>query len=829
MTNPGSLSSDQIITFLSVYKNAIALYTTENIVLQYANKAMLAFWDRDESVIGLPLDVALPEIQDQPFMDMLRAVYHTGVDDVGESIRADLLVNGQLQTFYFDYAYRAIKDEAGKTICIMHTAEDVTEKTQNRDTLSKAQKTREALQREQALNEELAAANEELFSTNEQLNNTQNTLGQLNMELEERVASRTKALTESEARLRYMLAEAPIAISLLTGKEFIVEAANRKVLEAWGKDNSIIGAPLHLAVPELIGQEFLNLLTNVYVTGVPYYGNEVKALLEQNGRIEEVYSNFVYYPLKDDTGNTFSIVLIANVVTEQVVARQKLQALNAALSETNDALRASRTDLEKVNRELMASEHKLDQIISQVPTPIVVLQGPDQVISTTNDALLSFWEKTNEDIIGRPMLEVFPELKSQPFPAQWKHVLETGETIANRERPVTFNRPYGKRLYYVDYYYQPLSDADGNRYAVLATVIDVTDKVQARQSVEQAEAKLRQAIDSSELGTWYIDTATREFVPSPRLKEIFGFLHDEEMPYEAALDQITDNYRKEVTLAVEQAITHHEGYELEYTIRGRKDNQLRWVRATGKVYLSNGITPANFSGTLMDITARKLEEQRKDDFISIASHELKTPTTSLKASLQLMDRMKDKPDQKIFAHLVTQANRSVNKLAALIQDLLNSSRATEGQLKLNKTEFTIAEMLNNYCNHVRVAGKYNLKLQGDEQLRIYADEQQIDQVVVNLVDNAVKYAPEGKEIILTVSKEEHMAKISVKDTGPGIPAEKLPHLFNRYYQADHNGGQYSGLGLGLYISSEIIKKHGGKMGVESELGKGTTFWFTLPV
>jgi len=183
----------------------------------------------------------------------------------------------------------------------------------------------------------------------------------------------------------------------------------------------------------------------------------------------------------------------------------------------------------------------------------------------------------------------------------------------------------------------------------------------------------------------------------------------------------------------------------------------------------------------------------------------------------------------LLPRLIGQSAKSMEKISRLIDDLLNVSSTNEGQLRLNKKLFTIADMLKACCTHVREAGKYDLILQGDETLQIYADEDRIDQVMVNLVNNAVKYAPGSKNIYLIVEKEGDNAKISVKDEGPGIPKEKLPHLFDRYYRADHSGGHYSGLGLGLYISSEIIKRHGGKIGVHSEVKKGSTFWFTIPM
>jgi len=114
-------------------------------------------------------------------------------------------------------------------------------------------------------------------------------------------------------------------------------------------------------------------------------------------------------------------------------------------------------------------------------------------------------------------------------------------------------------------------------------------------------------------------------------------------------------------------------------------------------------------------------------------------------------------------------------------------------------------------------------------LEVDADPQLIDQVIVNLVNNAVKYAPLSKDIIISVQPEQGFAKVSVIDFGPGISQDKLPYIFDRYYRIDTGTAQFSGLGLGLYICAEIIYKHGGNVGVESKRGEGSTFWFTLPL
>jgi signal transduction histidine kinase len=224
----------------------------------------------------------------------------------------------------------------------------------------------------------------------------------------------------------------------------------------------------------------------------------------------------------------------------------------------------------------------------------------------------------------------------------------------------------------------------------------------------------------------------------------------------------------------------------------------------------------------------ELSEQRKSDFLSIVSHELKTPITTLKANLQMLARIKKKPDSPLFPKLVDSCTKNVLKINLMVDELLNMHRYSENQLELNKTEFSIYELMSICCNHVRIDDKHELLVKGDRNILLYADEHRIEQVLVNFVNNAVKYAPDCRQIDLTVTKDENNVRVSVKDYGPGIPKENIPHLFDRYWRASHSGKKYTGLGLGLYICAEIIARHDGKIGVESEIGKGSTFWFTLP-
>ena len=231
--------------------------------------------------------------------------------------------------------------------------------------------------------------------------------------------------------------------------------------------------------------------------------------------------------------------------------------------------------------------------------------------------------------------------------------------------------------------------------------------------------------------------------------------------------------------------------------------------------------------TFMDVTNRRIATQQKDEFLSVASHELRTPITSLKTALQLLDKLKDNPTSELLPTLIDQANKSLNRVSILVSDLLDATRITDGQLHLNKKPFMLSELIDESFQHIRSEGVYTIITNGTD-LQVYADPDKIDQVMINFVNNAMKYAAASKTIRVSITKVDNKAKVALTDNGPGIAPEKLPYLFDRYFRADDTD-QHSGLGLGLYICSEIIKRHDGEIGVQSEPGKGSTFWFTLPL
>jgi PAS domain S-box-containing protein len=493
-------------------------------------------------------------------------------------------------------------------------------------------------------------------------------------------------------------------------------------------------------------------------------------------------------------------------------------------------------------------EERFNKIFELTSAPSKVID-PQLRIVRVNQAIVDLMGYSKEEIEGTRILEY-------ACPEYVKHWHELQEALWSRELP----------FFKLD---ACLFRKDGSVVWVNVTTIlfkdhgetfgfTVFDDITYRKEFEESEKKLKEALSRSERsqgalrrseqhiariletmaeGVVTIDLDGKITYANKMAQKIFG-LKENQLLERTFYDTQWHNLKVDGTplQQTEHPIsvmmkTGAQVYDQEYAIQPPLGD---------KLYISINAAPirdergALIGGicTFMDVTNRRKVTQQKDDFISVASHELKTPLTTLKATLQILTKMhEDAADNKraMQSSMFAQANRSLDKVNTLVADLLNASRLNEGQLKLDKKQFNLAQLINDCCENVKIAGGYEVKIEGDTDLRVYADPDRIDQVLVNFVNNAVKYAPQSKVIVVQIEKLTDTARISVTDAGPGIPPNKQQQLFNRYYRVDTSGFQYSGLGLGLYINAEIIKRHGGEIGVTSEVGKGSTFWFTLPL
>ena len=334
------------------------------------------------------------------------------------------------------------------------------------------------------------------------------------------------ALAEAERQrgeLERIFEQAPVAIAVYRGPEVIIELANPLVCELWGRRaEDIIGKGLFEALPEVAGMGYEELLAGVLATGEPHVAHEMPAQHDRNGHRETVYWNFVYLPVREAGGQITGVMVVANEVTEQVVARQQVQDLNQQLAVLNQALHTSNEELltnqeevllvqqhlegrvqertqqlqaalqeaEQQRTQVASQRRQLDQILGQVPAAIATLSGPEHRYSFFNDSYQALSGHRTQ--LGLTVTEVFPEVVPQGFVGLLDQVYATGQPFRGQETPAQlYDQATGRpETRFVDFIYQPLPDDQGQTQGILAFIVDVTDRVLTRQHAEALQAQV---------------------------------------------------------------------------------------------------------------------------------------------------------------------------------------------------------------------------------------------------------------------------------------------------------------------------------------------------
>jgi two-component system CheB/CheR fusion protein len=246
----------------------------------------------------------------------------------------------------------------------------------------------------------------------------------------------------------------------------------------------------------------------------------------------------------------------------------------------------------------------------------------------------------------------------------------------------------------------------------------------------------------------------------------------------------------------------------------------------------DGVSFFGFEVTDLMIAQRATKElmHKKDEFMSIASHELKTPLTTIKGYLQFALRMAEQEKWGQIFGFVDKANKQLCKLTSLVDDLLDVTKIQAGKMTFNNTTFNVREIIDESLDGIRGNLDGQSIVYDVDDFIITADKNRIEQVISNFISNGLKYAPNGKVLTIKAKQvSETMARVSVRDQGIGIPKDKADYIFDRFFRVEESSNMFSGLGLGLYISAEIIQRHNGRIGVESELNVGSEFWFEIPL
>ncbi len=337
------------------------------------------------------------------------------------------------------------------------------------------------------------------------------------------------------------------------------------------------------------------------------------------------------------------------------------------------------------------------------------------------------------------------------------------------------------------------------------------------------------ALDSAHVGIWIIETVSLKFLPSNRTKELFGFSPDQEMSFEDAMLQVADKNRKGILQAIEFAFTKHSGLYIECPVVDRQHQTTRWLSVTGG-FSNSDISNSYFSGIVIDITEQKQNDLRRTKFIGMVSHELKTPLTALKAYVQLLSSWAKKQKDNFTIGALSKVEKQVKKMLNMINSLLNLSGAEAGKIHLNKQDFMLDQLIAEVVEETLfLTASHAIVLVPSGEIKVNADREKIEQVLVNLLSNAAKYSDKDEAIEIKCTVQENKVEVQIKDRGIGIAPEHMEKLFLPHYRVDRKETEkIPGFGIGLYLCAEIIKRHQGKIWVESNPDKGSIFKFTLP-
>ncbi|RST26818.1 PAS domain-containing protein [Chryseobacterium lacus] len=602
-----------------------------------------------------------------------------------------------------------------------------------------------------------------------------------------------------EARFRNLIMEAEIPTIFFKGKELIIDIINEKAKEYWKEKHDLSGLPLREALPAVFAQPFAEILKNVYRTGKIYKEDAAKIMIPQGDEFQAVYMNLSFKPIYDSSGEIFGVLNMSLDVTEQINAKKLIEK----------------------------SEERLRQFIAAVPLAMSVLKGPEFTIEMSNRGVSELWEKNNRRI-GKTLIEAYPELENHFIIGYLKQAYETGRQIQIKEIEVKL--PHFEKPRYMNYIFTPIDVGETER-TIVSVGYDITEEIQLKRKLQESELRFKNLADTIPQIVWTAKPDGEVDYFNERWYELSGLPKDEihiknwkEIVHKDDLKNIEETWKRNIETG--------ELHEVEYRLE-KKDNPgtYHWYLGRGIPIKSDDGKILKWIGSTTDIHEFKTFLKQKDDFLAITSHELKTPLTSIKLYAQALERMLKQEGYEKGAEYAGKMGIQINRLNQLITDLLDVTKIQNGQLPLNKTVFDFDDLVSEVAEEAKISnGNHKIISKLGSTGLVEGDRERIQQVMQNFISNAIKYSPNKEKIVIcSHTDEEGNACFSVEDFGIGIPKNKIEKIFEQFYRVnEESSNTFEGMGLGLYISSQIIKRSEGKIKVQSELGKGSKFSFCLP-
>jgi PAS domain S-box-containing protein len=712
----------------------VGLYVGKEMVIRVANKFMLTTWGKGSDVINKKYRDILPELEGQNIFEPLDDVFTSGKAYHSTEYPIDLVVDGLLQNFYFNFDFTPLKDKDGNVWGVLNTATDVTELVLTR--------------------KQLAAADE---------------------------------------RVRFALESSELGTWDLNPINKTVTWDERcRELFGFGRDT------------EVSYDEGLNC---IHPDDIDYVSSQVMLSVDIG--------------IKKPFDIKFRTIGIDDNKTRWVRSKGR-----AYFNDEGLCHRFAGT-IQDITREIADNieQQKLLRLIDN-SSDFIGLSDPDGVVTFINMAGLKMLGLDNFKDAYRPNTDyVFPgevfKLKSEVYPAVAEKGFWTGEITYRHFKTGEAIPTFVNTMTVFD----PVSGESQGR----ATIVrDLRQEISSKQALTDQIKQYEFVTNFMPVQLWTAGTdGLLDFV-NQRTADFFG------MPAENIIGPAWQNFvhPDDFEACIEvwtRSLQTGDLYQFEFRLKDRY-GEYKWHLARALPFISDGKIVKWF-GTNTDIDEQKRMERQKDDFLGIASHELKTPVTSIKAYAQVLGAMLSKEGEKKKAEMVLKLDSQVNRLTNLIGDLLDVTKINSGRLQFNKTWFDFNEAIKESVEDLQhTTTKHQLIQDFTKTGKVYSDKDRIGQVLTNLVTNAVKYSPHSDKIIISTKLENNEVTVCVQDFGIGIPGDKADRVFEQFYRVSGDKQHtFPGLGLGLYISSEIIKREGGRMWVNSIEGKGSTFCFTLPV
>lgn len=518
------------------------------------------------------------------------------------------------------------------------------------------------------------------------------------------------------------------------------------------------------------------------------------------------------------------------------------------ISEKGDyCIRAQKTGNDEIGSLTDAFNRMLDQIklkSDQVTEANLECSKLAAIVDSSGDAIIGFsenliidsWNTSAERIFGYAASEVVGMLISDLFlPTQIDYDsiiqrLKQGEEFEWFQTQVK-----GKLDNKIDISLtvSPIKNSNGELIGISQSARDVTAHKKRELQIIENEEHLRLATEAAELGTFNMDLIAGTMIWDARCRELFGIYNDEPVSFEDSfLNGLHEEDRDRVLKTIEDAFDKKisgGNYDVEFRTIGKTDKKLRWVKSKGRVFFNEHNMPVRFIGAVLDIAKQKQDEERKNDFIAIVSHELKTPLTTIKAFVQIVLSRAKKEGNTFVVNALAKADTQTSKMSSMLNDFLNLARLEEGKLILAHEDIDLDELLKEVVDEaVLLNSSRPIKLITCANIKINGDRDKLCQVLINLISNASKYSTTGSPIEVGCSLEGNRVKVFVKDFGVGISLADQKKLFDRFYRVQSEQTKtVSGFGIGLYLVSEILNAHQSQIEVESAPDVGSEFYFYL--